>query len=198
MITSLLAWGESIKPIAAMAWEGKGEFNSGDHCQFCKVRHDCRKRAEVNMAIAKDAMGEWMPPAANLSDAELGGIYPKLSGLVKWANEIKTYCQSRAATGTRYPGLKLVEGSSDRYITDEEKAVEALHQHGLDDYEFMSRKLVGITALEKLLGKKEFSAVLGDYVVKPAGSPTLVVATDKRPEYAPSQRTAAIAEMTNA
>lgn len=35
----LLKWAEDVlKPTAALAYEGKGEFKAGDHCQFCKVR----------------------------------------------------------------------------------------------------------------------------------------------------------------
>lgn len=197
----LLDWAENtVKPIAALAWEGLGEFSSGDHCQFCKVRHTCRTRAEVNLAIAKDEMGEWCPPAANLSDAELAHLYPKLDGLVRWANDLSAYCLTRAEAGTRFDGLKLVEGRSNRCIVDgkDDEVIERLREQGLDDFEFMTQKLAGITALEKLLGKKEFAELLGDVVIKPSGKPTLVVATDKRPEYDPSQRQSAIAEMTNA
>lgn len=46
------------------------------------------------------------------------------------------------------------------------------------------RKLKTITALEKQLGKKRFTALLGDLVVKPAGKPTLVPEADKRPALA--------------
>ncbi|PZO98346.1 MAG: hypothetical protein DI609_10905, partial [Corynebacterium urealyticum] len=39
----------------------------------------------------------------------------------------------------------------------------------------------GITAMTKLLGKKQFQDTLGDLVHKPAGKPTLVPESDKRP-----------------
>lgn len=190
---------EFVRPRAELAWKGEGVFVPSEACQFCRARHTCRARAEINLNIAKDEMGEWCPPAANLSDAELAEIYPRLANFVKWANDLKSYCQVRAEQGSKFPGLKLVEGRSDRCIADgkEEAVIEALRQHGHDDYEFLNIKLAGITALEKLLGKKEFTAVLGDYIVKPAGSPTLVLATDKRPELDLSQKQTAIAEMSN-
>ena len=51
---------------------------------------------------------------------------------------------------------------------------------GYDPYE---KKLLGITAMTKQLGKKKFDELLGNYVVKPQGKPVLVPVTDKRPEF---------------
>ena len=35
----LLAWAETVlAPAAKLAYEGKGEFKAGDHCQFCKAK----------------------------------------------------------------------------------------------------------------------------------------------------------------
>ena len=49
---------------------------------------------------------------------------------------------------------------------------------GYDPYE---KKLLGITAMTSLLGKQKFAELLGDYITKPQGKPTLVPDTDKRP-----------------
>ena len=50
----LLAWAEEVlKPTAALAYEGKGEFKAGEHCRFCKVKAACRKRAEYNLELAR-------------------------------------------------------------------------------------------------------------------------------------------------
>jgi hypothetical protein len=43
------------------------------------------------------------------------------------------------------------------------------------------KSLLGITAMEKVLGKKEFARLLEELVVKPVGKPTLVPEGDKRP-----------------
>ena len=42
-------------------------------------------------------------------------------------------------------------------------------------------KLSSLTTIERAVGKKEFSTLFADIVVKPAGTPTLVPEDDKRP-----------------
>jgi phage protein len=41
--------------------------------------------------------------------------------------------------------------------------------------------LLGITAMTGLLGKKKFEELIGSFVVKPQGKPTLAPMSDKRP-----------------
>jgi len=62
----------------------------------------------------------------------------------------------------------------------QKKAVaDTVKKAGFDPYE---PKLLGITAMEKLLGKKKFAEILKGLVEKPQGKPVLVLETDKRPE----------------
>ena len=176
-VHELLAWGESIKPIARMAFNGEGTATAGDHCQFCKARHTCRARAERMLTAVGD-----MTKGDHLSDDELSAIYPRLGEIVKWANDLESYCLARVEGGTALHGLKLVEGRSVRRWVDDLAVVERLTAAGYDPGQFSTTKIEGITAIEKLVGKKKFSEVLGDLVVKPPGKPTLVPVTDERPE----------------
>ena len=57
----------------------------------------------------------------------------------------------------------------------------ALKKAGVPEAIMYERSLLGITAMEKAIGKKKFTEVLGDLIVKPEGKPTLVPETDKRP-----------------
>ena len=50
----LLAWAESVKEPAKLAYEGAGECVSGPHCDFCRARHACRKLAEDMQAAIGD------------------------------------------------------------------------------------------------------------------------------------------------
>ncbi|MCX8146763.1 MAG: DUF2800 domain-containing protein [Azovibrio sp.] len=173
----LVEWAEQVvKPIASLAWEGKGMFQSGEHCQFCKARHTCRARADEALATVGD-----MKRGPELTNEELAAIFPRLSEIVRWANDLTDYMTGRAIAGTQYPGLKLVEGRSVRKFADEGKVAERLAAAGFRPEQYQTVKLIGITEAEKLVGKKAFSSLLGDLVVKPEGKPVLVPADDKRP-----------------
>lgn len=174
-VEELLQWADQVlSPIAKLAYDGLGEFQAGDHCQFCKVKATCRKRAEYNMELAKLAF----TPPPTLSTEEIAEILPKVDNLLSWAQDIKDYSLQQALSGVHYPGFKLVEGRSNRKYSDEEKVAGLVSDAGYEPYE---KKLLGVTAMTKQLGKKRFEELLGEYVIKPEGKPVLVPESDKRP-----------------
>ena len=171
----LLAWAEeTLRPAAALAAEGKGDFHSGDHCRFCKARHECRTRAEEQISLMRYDFD--LPPT--LTDAEVEEILGKADQLINWAEDIKEYALQAAIGGKHWDGFKLVEGRSNRRFTDEQAVAKAVTEAGKDPYE---KKLLGITAMTTLLGRKRFNELLGQYVEKPRGKATLVPESDKRP-----------------
>lgn len=172
----LLKWADDyLAPRAQLAAKGKGEFKAGPHCQFCKVKATCRKRAEANLELAQ--LDFRQPP--ELTDEEIALVLTKIDDLVAWSNDVKEYALSQALSGKHYEGFKLVAGRSIRKYTDEAAVADAVKAAGYDPFE---QKLMGITSMEKLLGKKLFGEILGDLTVKPQGKPTLVSINDKRPE----------------
>ena len=172
----LYNWADNVLiPIAELAFEGGGEYRCGEWCQFCKAKADCRKRAEANMELAKYEFRQ--PPL--LTDEEVEDILGKLDGLTSWANDIRDYALRAAISGKKWTGFKLVEGRSNRRYTDENAVIAAVQNAGFDPYE---HKLLGVTAMSSLLGRKQFNEILGGYVTKPQGKPTLAPESDKRPE----------------
>lgn len=170
----LIDWAEKVlKPTAELAFNGKGEFRCGDWCRFCKARAHCRERANANLELAKYDFAE--PPL--LSDDEVEEILDKIDRLVSWANDIKEYALKAALNGKQWKNRKLVEGRSVRKYTDEAMAALAVKNAGYEPYE---KKLLGITEMQKMLGKEQFNKILGDFVEKPKGKPTLVPMSDKR------------------
>lgn len=171
----LLKWADEVlAPTAQLAYVGKGEFNAGDHCTFCKVKATCRKRAEYNLELAKYDFK--MP--ATLDDTEIAAILEKVDEMISWGNDIKDYALQQAQSGVHFEGWKIVEGRSNRKYTDEHAVADTVKDAGFDPYE---KKLLGITAMSTLLGKKKFEELLGGLIYKPPGKPTLVPESDKRP-----------------
>ncbi|WIK59829.1 DUF2800 domain-containing protein [Actinotignum urinale] len=176
-VTELNEWAEqTLKPAAELAANGEGEFCAGSWCQFCRIASTCRARAEANLELARY---EFAPPA-ELSPAEVAKVLTQIPELTRWASDVQDYALSQALSGEQYEGFKLVAGRSIRKYTDETAVAEAAKAAGYRD--IYKRSLLTITAMEKLMGKKQFSEILGDLVVKPEGKPTLVPLFDKRPE----------------
>lgn len=172
----LFRWAEEeLRPTAEMAFRGEGEFKAGPHCQFCKIKAACRKRAEYNLELAKYDFA--MPDT--LEDEEVEAILGKASELAAWAADVHDYALKAALGGKKWAGYKLVSGRSTRKYTDERAVAEKVSEAGYDPFE---QKLLGITAMTSLLGKKRFSELLDGLIEKPPGKPTLVPASDKRPE----------------
>ena len=84
----------------------------------------------------------------------------------------------QAISGKEWNGWKLVEGRSNRKYVHEDAVIQAVTDAGFDPYE---KKLLGITAMQKRLGKAKFDELLTAYIEKPQGKPTLVPESDKRP-----------------
>ena len=176
-VSNLLSWAENeLVPKAKLAFDGKGEYMPGPWCTFCKAAVKCRARAEEKLALAQYEFAQ--PPL--LTDAEIEKILGKLDDLTRWADEIKSYAQDAALNhGKQWHGYKVVEGRSVRKYSDEEAVIEAANAAGYHD--IFRKTLLPITEMEKLMGKQEFAEVLSGLIIKPAGKPTLVPITDKRP-----------------
>ena len=173
----LYEWANSeLTQKAQLAYEGQGSFSCGEWCRFCKAKAECRERAEANLALARY---EFQTPAL-LADEEIADILGKVDALTAWASDVKEYALQQAISGTAFPGWKLVEGRSNRKYTSESAVAAAVEGAGFDPYE---KKLLGITAMQKLLGKSRFEELLAPYIEKPQGKPTLVRSSDKRPEW---------------
>lgn len=180
-VENLLLWAENeLAPKAQLADAGKGDFEAGSHCRFCRARATCKARADYNLELAKYDFQE----SLLLSDEEIAEVLAKADQLKAWASDVETYALEQARDhGIKYPGWKLVEGRSNRKYTDEKAVAETLTNAGYEKVKiYKPQELLGITAMEKVLGKKMFGELLKDLVIKPAGKPTLVPENDKRPE----------------
>ena len=191
-IEELMSWANDVvAPLATQAWFGRGEFVAGEHCTscFCKARYTCPARAAQAVAIAQQEFGpleDAQPPLPeSLSMDRIAELLPKADMVIDWFNDLKAYALKQATEhNTIVPGYKMVEGRSNRRYSDQDAVAAKLVASGVPEEVIYERSLLGITAMEKAVGKKVFAEVLDGLIVKPEGKPTLVPVSDKRPALA--------------
>jgi hypothetical protein len=198
-------WGESIKPTALLAFEGKGEQHPGDWCRFCRAKPVCKACADEALALCRedflDLDAGAFDDTAEESDmtapyeadtntavfkqpglipiAELAEILPTLNRISSWIEAVFAFVSSEAINhGVPIPGYKVVEGRSKRVFTDTKAVVDTAVQNGYTD--LYKQTLITLTEFEKMMGKKKFNELLGEYVAKPPGKPALVPESDPR------------------
>lgn len=118
----LLKWAETeLKPKATLAFRGKGEFISGEHCRFCRARSQCRERANTNLELAK--LDFKLPELLN--DDEMSKVLAQANELKSWVKDVWEFAEKEAMAGRKkWSGYKLIEGVSRRKYTDEAKIAE--------------------------------------------------------------------------
>ena len=204
----LEAWGESIKPIAKLAFEGKGEQHPGDWCRFCRAKPVCRACADEALALCREEFLDLDAGAFSEGNeteesdltapyhaetntpvfkqpgliplTELAAILPTLNRISSWIESVFAYVSAEAINhAVPVPGYKVVEGRSKRIFTDPKAVVDVAVQNGYTD--LYKQQLISLTEFEKMMGKKRFAELLGGFVAKPPGKLALVPENDPRP-----------------
>lgn len=186
-VGELLQWAnEVVKPAAALAYEGKGEYRAGDWCVFCRAKSQCRARAQDKQVLMDDfGNPQTHTPKEKglLTDAEIGALLTQAEPFVKWLSDLQGYALKAVLEGKEIPGWKVVEGRSARTFSNQDAAFAALQAAGFKEALLYERKPLTLTAVEKLVGKAEFEKLCGAYVVRPQGKPNLVPESDVRKPY---------------
>ncbi|MBO5917382.1 MAG: DUF2800 domain-containing protein [Oscillospiraceae bacterium] len=181
-VDALREWaGAVVKPAAELATLDEPPYHPGEWCasHFCPGAGACRARAEYILALERHSGKD----PALLTDEELSDALSRADALQKWAKALNSYALGEIQTGHAIPGWKIVEGRSNRRFTDEDQVVAAAVGAGYSKDLLYTASLIGITEMEKLMGKKQFKAILGSLVVKPAGDPKLAPESDRRPAF---------------
>ena len=173
----LLRWArDDLVEKARLAYMGEGEYRAGEWCTFCRAAVRCRARAEEKLRLAKE---EFKYPQL-ITDEEIEDVLGEIPELIKWANAILAYATDAAVNhGKVWMGFKIVEGRSVRRYKDEDVVAREAESAGYTD--IFDKKLISLTQMERLMGKKAFTDILDGLIEKPPGKPTLVPISDKRP-----------------
>lgn len=176
----LLWWGENVvKAKAAEAMSDAGTFEPGEHCRFCRAKHQCKARSEHYAELRTTARLHADPRLITPDDL---GRYLQYAGeLKKWAEDLQEYALSECLEGNSVPGWKAVEGRGSRSFTDMDAAFAVLEKEGVEECLLWERKPLTLAQVEKVVGKKRFTELVGEMVIKNPGKPTLVPEFDKRP-----------------
>lgn len=183
----LLDWAINVvMPRAEEAIKGEGKLQASEKaCKFCKVRAKCKARADQQLELARkefevDDLKANL--AQNMNEEQIAEILDIAPAFIDWFKDVQAYALGQLVQGRHIPGYKLVEGRSIRQITDENKAIDILVDAGFKKEDLMSKpELLGISALEKVVGKKNLAELLKDYIIKPSGKLTLAPESDRRP-----------------
>lgn len=178
-VEELLYWANYyVLPRAAQAEIGIGDWDLNEEVlKWSPVAAKLVPRAQQNWEIIDRY--DYQEPIY-LSDEAIKDILDHATEIKKWVESVEAYALTQAMQGNEIPGYKVVEGRSNRVITNKEKAAEILKEEGFEDI-YKPQELLAMGALEKLVGKTTFSELLSDYIDKPQGKPVLVPEKDKRP-----------------
>lgn len=163
----LMVWGEHMKLEGIKALEVNTNYETGDHCHFCKAKSICPKMEE----LYNDFLGGGLTFTKVLDDAKIVEEYIK---------SVRTKVYAQLMAGKEVEGYKLVAGKNKRYYNAESEKL-LLDTLGDDAY---SKNLIGIGELEALVKKGIVPKdILGKVLSTKADRPTIAKSTDSRREY---------------
>ena len=183
----LLAWGESVKPIAQKAFMGFGEYKAGDWCRFCRANGQCKAQAQQHLSAFDDfasiAKTEGNPDPRLLTSEELSEVLKRGKTLTTWYKAVEEHALGVLLNGEAIPGYKVVEGRSNRTWTNQDAAMDTLQQAGYDRAMLYDSVPKTLAQLEKIIGTSKFAELVGQFIVKPQGKPSLAEDKDVRKPF---------------
>lgn len=179
-----------VKPRAELAINGSGDLVAGDHCKFCRRKGKCEQLANQQLVTAQKEFEDIaevdssMLEPHNMTPEMLSRIMTIAPKFIDWFKDVIAYTTaSMINDNLKVPGYKVVEGRSNRVMRNPEQIAERLRTAGFAKEDYLQpAKLLGITSLEKNIGKKLFNELCGEFVEKPIGKPAVVPESDKRME----------------
>ena len=178
----LLAWADKVvKPAAALAAKGKGEYKAGEHCRFCPHAGRCRALTKTcTEYVNTHGMRVSVPVLAPHEVAEVLQMEPLVS---LWLKRVKDQALSTMMSGGDVPGYKVVEGRGSRAWKDELQVADTLKAAGYSLEDITETTLLSVAKMEKALGKKKVAELLDALIERKAGAPTVAPESDSRPVY---------------
>ena len=185
-VKDLLNWAETVvMPAAAEAFSGEATYHAGPHCRkFCQHAGRCPTLTKhCSDFVESHGLQAHIP---HLADEDYLLVMQMEPLIRMWLDKVTRTATEQILQGKPIAGLKVVEGRALRKWSNDDAVFDALvgMGHFADDL-LEPRKVLSVAAMEKALGKKKVADQVGSYITKNPGKPTLVLASDKRPDYDP-------------
>ena len=156
------------------------DLDAGAFAEDARAAYDDVEESDTTAPYTPDRSAPTFKQPGLVSLDELTEILPTLNRISSWIESVFAYISSEAINhGIPIRGYKIVEGKSKRVFTDTKAVVETATQNGYTD--LYKQQLISLTEFEKMMGKKKFAELLGEYVAKPPGKLALVPESDPRP-----------------
>jgi hypothetical protein len=181
MVEDLMEWAEKeVKPIAAKASKGKGQYSAGAWCKFCPHAGRCRQLTKTCTEFVETHDLRVAVPV--LAPHEVAEVLAMEAQITLWLKKVKAQAMTTLMDGGEVPGFKVVEGKQgNRKWTDEVAVGRRLEELGYDWQDITETKLLSPAAMDKAIGKKKVAELLDGMIDRSPGAPTIVPASDKRP-----------------
>ena len=173
-VQDLVKFGKWVAERAELALTSDAPRVPGDkQCKWCRAKGDCEtllKFTEQIISAEFDNLDEL--DTNTLTDEQKKTILDNKALIESFLKAVESSVFERIDSGEEFKGYKLVEGRSIRkWVNGAEEALA--EKLGEDAYD---KKLIGITAAQKIIGKDEVDKL----AYKPPGKLTLVPESDKR------------------
>jgi hypothetical protein len=183
-VEELLLWAEeTVKPTAAKAYKGKGDYSPGEHCRFCPHAGRCRALTKTcTEYVTTHGMRSTVPVLAPWEVAQVLTMEPLVS---LWLKRVKDQALTSMLNGQQVPGYKVVAGRGSRTWADDLEVAAELEKAGYTREDITKTELLSVAGMEKALGKKKVAELVGGQILTHTGAPTVAPESDKRPAYDP-------------
>jgi hypothetical protein len=180
MVEDLMEWAEKVvKPTAAKAIKGKGDYAAGSHCKFCPHAGNCRTLTKTcTEYVETHSLRAAVPVLAPHEVAEVLQMEPLVA---LWLKRVKAQALTTLMDGGEIPGYKVVAGRASREWADDQQVASKLKEAGYGVDDITKTELLSPAAMEKALGKRKVSELLSDLIEAKTGAPVIAPAADRRP-----------------
>lgn len=190
----VLVEGEKIKADAAATREPNPPRIAGPiQCKYCKAKGDCGALAKYNLELYSlhfDDIADDLEHGIEVQEPDIKGWSDEQKAWVilhhkmfeRWFKALQAEALEQMLRGNSYPLLKVIKGpQGNRFWKDEDAAKRALiNMLGQD--KVVKEVILTPPQAQRELGVNDeaFNRLMGAYIDRPPGKPTLVPATDPR------------------